>query len=206
MRVLVVSEGSSELGSVDSSGALVILSRRILGDDLEFETKKMSSSEVKIHRPHGQLPGFTKRILGWMRYARKHHYDALVLVGDEDGRPDRERQFSDAQCSGAVSIPRAVGLAIRSFDAWMLASPTGLQAVLPAHSPVVHPERLKDPKVVCLDLIASAARRDGLGAFYAEIAALGVISEMRTHCPRGFDPFADRLTDLRGQLAERSHA
>ncbi len=80
--------------------------------------------------------------------------------------------------------------------------PTGLQSVIPA----VAPESMTNPKGVCLGLIASAARWEGLGALYAEIAALGVISEMRTHCPRGFAPFADRLTDLRGQVAERSHA
>ena len=46
MRILVVSEGPSELGSESVAGALVLLVRRILNQDVEIETENLNPDTI----------------------------------------------------------------------------------------------------------------------------------------------------------------
>jgi hypothetical protein len=118
MRVLLVSEGAHEFGKKKVEGALQVLTRKLMNKDVDFECEKVSSSNVHLHP--GKADGYTRRALGWIRYAERKGFDALVLVIDQDGQKERGRQLQSAQEDLRLPLPRAMGVAIRTFDAWML--------------------------------------------------------------------------------------
>lgn len=108
MKVLIVAEGKHE-----RSGSLETLVRRLLSCDLQFDVDD-------IHRRLSPLHGiggfdYCKRALQWVQEAQKRGYDAVVLLLDEDGYPDRikgiDRRKCDCprrQCCRAPSASRFV--------------------------------------------------------------------------------------------------
>lgn len=187
MKVLLVSEGKHELG-----GALETLVRRLLPRELYFDHDQVSRADIHTHRGKGQ--GFFKRAVRWLFEARKRGYEALVLVVDEDGRAERVKEISAAQQYGGVALPRAMGIAIRTFDAWMLADERALTFVLKYQ---VHrqpePETISDPKRMCADLCGSRLSQTEM---YAQLATVIVLSTLEQRCPLGFGPFAAKVRAL----------
>ena len=171
MRILIVSEGVHELGDNSLDGALVMLASRLLDGNVSFERKKVSSSEVRQHTQQGKGGRYEKRALGWIRLAEREGYDAIILVIDQDGDEERGQQFERAQDDRRLPLPRALGVAIKTFDAWMLADEQALSAVLGTHidlSP--NPESEDDPKSRCENLRNEARSQLSPRAMYAEIA------------------------------------
>lgn len=123
MKVLLVSEGKHEL-----SGSLESLVRRISSRELDVHHDRVSRNDIHTHRGKGQ--GFFKRAIRWLLEARKRGYEAIVLVIDEDGYAERTSEIKEAQYYSGVVFPRAFGIAIRTFDAWMLADERALTTVL----------------------------------------------------------------------------
>src|SRR5690348_7658206 len=107
MRLLIVSEGESELG-----GALPELVQRLVGKEVEWEVRTIRDPEFRVHG--GKGPGFLKRAIRCMIYALEHGFEGLVLVVDEDGDVERRRQFDRAQEHQMTNLPRALGIAIRT--------------------------------------------------------------------------------------------
>lgn len=129
MKVLLVAEGRHELGDGEQPGALDTLVRRLTDrDDLKIERRKVSAPSLHLHPGTGH--GYTRRAKGWLSIAAREGFDALVLVIDRDDQADRITQIDKAQSSPHTDIPRAMGVAVRSFDAWMLADEKALQVVL----------------------------------------------------------------------------
>src|SRR4051812_29788471 len=200
MRVLVVGEGAHELGGDDSEGALLKIVRQFLPEGTQIQKEKWSAN---VPRLHGKGDGIFKRAVQWMRKASDHGYDAVVAVIDQDGDAGRARSLSEAQDYSGVAIPRAIGIAIREFDAWMLADEAALSGALEV--PIDRqrdPESDRDPKLTCRRIITEArvaiAQRD----FYARVAELLTPDTLAARCPGGFGVFAERLRTLAGQLAE----
>lgn len=205
MRVLLVSEGAHELGAWDESGlptgpsALETFCRRLLGQEVEFVRKKVSDPEVRTHRMAGKGDGYEKRVLMWMRRAELEGFDALVLVIDQDDPAERRQQQLDrAQDDGRFPIRRALGVAIRTFDAWILADEKALSLAL--GSPCKRqkePEGFSEPKAVCRELLEqSSSSCASVSHFYAAVAEHADLGQVAERCRRGFAPFARRMREL----------
>src|SRR5688500_4798500 len=81
----------------------------------QYVNNSMSSGLAKF--------GLLKEMMRWRRrfHEETRGYDALVLVIDEDGISERVQELATAQQYAGSPIHRALGVAIRTFDAWMLA-------------------------------------------------------------------------------------
>jgi len=190
MRVLVVSEGKHE-----QSGALENLLKRLGGDEADFTFDRVSNTS--IHAIHGPGRGYFKRALRWLREAEKRGVDALILLIDQDGQGERTRQIQDAQDSALSQLSRAMGVAIRTFDAWMLADERALTDVLGCPiSTQPDPETIRDPKQVCANLLAEGRNKMAQSEMYAGIAYRVDLALLSLRCRSGFAPFAARVRQV----------
>ena len=190
MRILLVSEGKHE-----ASGALEGLVRRLLADDVDIDQDKVSRREV--HSFHGKGDGYLKKALGWMIEAKKRDYGALILVIDEDHQADRVSQLDAAQKDQRVGIRRALGVAIHTFDAWMLADETALTRVLGAQIDRQRaPESIPKPKEICADLLNRSDCHQSQAGLYKAVAEQANLQILEERCPKGFKPFADRVRTM----------
>jgi hypothetical protein len=190
MRVLLVSEGLHEL-----HGALKALVERLTENSVTCECKRVSDRGLKRMRGKGEK--LFKRAIRWMRDAKADGYDALILVVDQDGDRNRQKLFDAAQEDQSVPIKRALGIAVRSFDAWMLADEQSLSKVV---GRIIQrgpdPEGIFDPKSVCEDLRRLHCSDRSLAEFYADIASTANPAIIEDRCRAGFAPFADRVRKL----------
>jgi hypothetical protein len=185
MTVLVVSEGKHE-----QAGALENLIRKLGGAGANLAFDRVSNSAIHAH--HGKGRGYLKRALRWLMEAQKRGVDALILLIDEDGQKQRCEQIQRAQESTLRQLPRAMGVAIRTFDAWMLADERALTEALGcivARQP--NPEMIRDPKSGCAGLLANGQNQMAQSKMYAEIARRIDIDILSSRCPTGFGPFAE---------------
>lgn len=196
MRILLVGEGPSEL-----NGALENLVRRLGVTVAGIDTDRVSQGEIHAH--HGKGRGYFKRAVRWMLEAQKRGYDTLILVIDQDGRPERTREIDDAQQYAGTSVQRALGVAIRTFDAWMLADDKALTNVLGLTvSRQPDPESIVDPKGVCRGLLDESDCSFRQTEMYAAIAEVVDIAALEARCPKGFASFAQRVRGLPGAAGE----
>ena len=192
MRVLVVAEGRHERG-----GALENLLKRFGQDAASFDFDRVSSRE--IHTFHGKGGGYFKRAVRWLLEAKKRGFDALVFLIDEDGQRERVAQIDDAQNSALSQLSRAMGVAIRTFDAWMLADEGALTGVLGYQvGRQRDPENIRDPKAVCASLLAESPASMTQTEMYARIANEVDMAILSARCPSGFAPFAARVESAFG--------
>ena len=197
MKVLVVSEGKHELGPESNSSPLVELTRRMLNREAEFERMKVSDPVVRRHFVHGKSTDYEKRAMGWVRYAQRHGYNALVFVIDQDGQKKRKTGIENAQNHTHFVMPRAMAVAIQSFDAWMLAGEVALSKVLGGNvQRQKDPELIQNPKRVCEKINAASPRDFGLTEFYCQVAKVIDLNRLRERCPSGFGPFRTRVEKL----------
>lgn len=201
MRVLLVSEGFYEhsdsiWGEPGNAAALEVLVRRLLNRDVEFENRKPSDQEFR-GRVHGKGHRYEKVVAAFLQKAARRDFDAVVFLIDEDGDQDRRVAMDAAQQDVRSSLPRACGVAIRSFDAWILADELALADALRSE-PVIEsdPEHVRQPKSVCIQ------RRDDSGCglrlrdLYADYASRADLELLKRRCPQGFAVFAERVTSL----------
>ena len=190
MKILLVGEGASEL-----HGALETLVRRLGMADAAIEFDRVSNPQIHAH--HGKGQGYFKRAVRWMLEAQKRDYDALILVIDEDGNFERLQEFASAQEYANTRIRRALGVAVKTFDAWMLADEKALTSVLGCNV-TRQPQRetIVDPKRVCRDLFNESERSLSPREMYAEIAEHIDIAVLKDRCQKGFTPFAQRVASL----------
>ena len=184
MKVLVVSEGKHE-----QAGALENLLRRLGGAGAELVFDRVSRND--IHTFHGRGSGYYKRAVRWLLEAEERGYEAMVLLIDEDGDRERRRQIGDAQGCSLSRLARAMGVAIRSFDAWMLAHEQALTDVLGRRiDRQPEPETIRDPKRLCADLLAGSPNRMAQSEMYARVADRVDIAVLSSRCQMGFGPFS----------------
>ncbi len=198
MRVLIVSEGKHEIGSLGQVSALEILVSRLLGRKPEFERRKVSDPEVHAHRQPGIHDGYEKRALAWMRFAERMGYCAIVLLVDEDEQKHRRLELDKAQDNAKIEVRRALGIAVRTFDAWFLADEKALSTVLCRIIPCQrNPEKFSEPKEQCRKLLdGSPAVELSTAEFYAQVARHVDLEVLETRCEKGFQTFAYRVRAL----------
>jgi hypothetical protein len=190
MRALLVSEGKHE-----QSGALQTLVNHLARMQIEFELDRVSRSDIHAH--HGKGGRCFKRAVRWLGEAKRRGVDALILVIDEDGRRERIAEFNMAQEYTGIDLRRALGVAVRTFDAWMLADEKAFTAVLGYQiEKQADPEAIADPKQRCMELHEASRKQEALREIYASLAMAADIRVLRTRCPKGFAPFASRVGSL----------
>lgn len=192
MRVLLVSEGAHE-----EAGALEALVRRAVPRIDQCQWARVSDRRFQVQP--GKGGGLYKRLLQWVLEARRSGFDALVLVIDEDGHRERIREVDQAQAEvdRTYHFPRALGIAIRSFDAWMLADESALTTVL--QCPVQRqpsPEDNRDPKSSCRELRDAGSEQISLRDLYAKVSVCVDLQLLSERCPKGFGTFLGRLRSL----------
>jgi hypothetical protein len=191
--MLLVSEGIHE-----EAGALENLVRRVVEREItSCEYRIVKDSSFRLHR--GKGPGNYKRAISWMLQARREGFDALVMVIDRDRDNRRILEFEDAQNEQLLTagIRRSLGIAIRSFDAWMLADETALSVTL--QCPIQRqpsPEENPDPKASCKSLRDSSPEEISLRDLYAKLGLCIDLQCLSDRCPKGFGVFAARLRSL----------
>lgn len=191
MKVLLVSEGKHESG-----GSLAALVERLLAGPCEFDWRRMSDNTLHVHQGTG--PRLRKRAAAWIAQAERDGYDAIVLVVDQDGKLERGKQLEDAQGDANLSLPRALGIAIRTFDAWILADETALSMVLQFTVPTQSdPESNPAPKADCAKLLKQSCEVIGQAEMYAKVAQVARLEVLERRCPKGFAVFALRVRVLR---------
>jgi hypothetical protein len=208
MKILVLSEGKHELGGEGPDGSvaspLETLVRRLYGVEAEVERCRFGSQEfgnaLLSIRP-GKGHNLTKRATAWMRLAQQQGFDAIVAVVDHDGFPDRVVAFDAAQEEGGIALRRAFGIAIRTFDAWMLADAKALSTALGRTIQTQSaPEALDDPKSVCRRLLDDCGLDASLAELYAEIAQSVRIAELEQRCRKGFAERVNTFETLAGGI------
>jgi hypothetical protein len=195
VRILLVAEGKHERGTLDRHGALEALVRRLLNREADFVHDRLANNQIHAH--HGKGRGYYKKALRWMLEAAKRGFDAIVLVVDQDGAAERRRDIDDAQESPIASIRRALGVAIRRFDAWLLADEQALSGVLGMtvqRQPQI--ERIRDPKKTCKGLREASQRPMTQTEMYEGVAGQADLDILSERSPRGFAPFAERVRAL----------
>ncbi len=190
MKVLVVAEGKHEL-----HGALRNLIEKLGGEGSTFDYDRVSSN--KIHTFHGIGNRYFKRALGWLKEAEKRGVDALILLIDEDGERNRFKQIQDAQDYLLSQLPRAMGVAIRTFDAWMLADEKALTEVLGDNiNRQADPETIPNPKQVCEELLTNSQIQIPQREMYARVSSKINIDILCDRCQSGFRPFATYVRNI----------
>jgi hypothetical protein len=194
VRVLLISEGTHE-GSPEESKpkALQAIAERILPEWCSFQW--LSVRELPRGNPlPGKGGGHLKLAFKAMQYGLDHDFDVLILVTDEDGYPERAEQFDEAQQSTRFTIPRALGIPVGSFDAWILADQQALSRVLIANVPTQPtPEEIRDPKTLCRELMKEHGWQGTQAEFYEAVCRALNLDSVAERCPRGFAPFLERL-------------
>ncbi len=195
MKVLIALDGKHEEGLRDHPGALETIVFRLL--DRSASAKIERSKRKDIHAFHGKGKGYAKKALRWMLEAQREGYEALVLVIDQDGFLDRTWQFDEAQEDSRAHIRRALGVAIRSFDAWMLADERALSRTLETNvERQKNPEDNRRPKEECKALLRASLIVMSQTEMYARVSRELDLAVLEESCPRGFAPFASRVRRL----------
>lgn len=198
MKILLVSEGKHEAGQDGRDGALARIVQRLLQVEIEFTFKKVSDRSVNEIQPMpGKAAAYEKRLLMWLRYAEKNNYEAIALVIDHDGYDERNDGIEAVQATARFSLPRAMGLAIRTFDAWIIADETAWSQLAEgtANRPQ-SPEEIKNPKQVCADLRDELEIEGSMSDVYAAVADKADLDRIAERCPKGFAPFKQRIEAL----------
>lgn len=190
MKALIVCEGRHE-----SEGALAAIIRRLAGPGLEYVMDRVSRNDIHAH--HGKGNGYKKRAVRWLLEAQKRGFDALIFLIDQDHCPERRQQINEAQEQELGVARRALGVAVQTFDAWMLADDKTLTRALDCQVPrQPDPETMDNPKKVCADLLATGGGKMSQSELYRAIMEVVDIATLETRCPLGFAPFAERVRCL----------
>jgi hypothetical protein len=190
MKILLVGEGASEL-----AGALETLVRRLGLAEAEIDRDRVSNPAVHAH--HGKGKGYFKRCIRWMLEAKKRGYDALILVIDQDGLLERTRELNESQESAVCTIQRALGVAIQTFDVWMLADEAALTKVIGTQiSRQPNPEDISDPKNAINCLLNGNADAVSIAELYKRISSEIDLELLQSRYEKGFAVFARRVRVL----------
>ena len=188
MKILIVCEGEHE-----QSGALKNLLVRLGGDHADYVHEDVS----KIRAFHGKGSRLFKKAITCLRLAVSDSYDALVFLIDQDGQSERIPQIRQAQDYLELSLKRAMGVAIKTFDAWMLSDEQALTKVLGYTVPTQpDPEQIDNPNQKCQELLKARETEMAQREMYAKVAKHIDIEILSTRCPKGFKPFADNVKKI----------
>ena len=208
VKVLVLGEGAHELGhrlneplSVEDLLALPSLIERLLN------SPKTACYECRPFRLVGRARGgrarsYKRKVMNAIEQASIKGFAAVVILIDRDRQPDKDRIGALAAGRDSVlragSPPCAVGTAVETFDAWMIADGKAIGGAGGDQSRShPSPEKLdgreqsgRHPKDVVERIFGGRA---GLARKYAIVAAEMDLALLEKCCPNGFRPFAEEI-------------
>ncbi len=231
-RVLVIGEGPHELGhrpadcasrdwplSAHRLPALPLLVHRVLG---EPEGVAFFAKEIGVPRRHvqsnlrrgtpTQLGGHGKQLFWALRDAGGK-YQAVAYVMDRDRQADRavidDLRAARDKFAAEQDLPCAVGAAVETFDAWMIADPEAIESAggdksrwHPAPEGLDGTEASGNhPKCYAAAIFGGAS---GLAERYARAAAAMRVDRLEQSCPQGFAPFAREVRERIGPAVDRT--
>ena len=203
--ILLVAEGEHELSVGRPDAALMTVVHRLLGDGFELSTSGKRIRELSGHIHPGRGDRLGRKFIGIIQYAERQGYDAVVILMDHDGYDSRPKSATYAQEAIVTSLPRAVGIAVQSFDAWFLADHSALSTVLEVKVDMQpDPETISDPKMRCQTLNEIANSGRSLRDVYSIVAAIMNLDILRQRCPIGFAVFAERAARLKEAISNKS--
>ena len=172
---------------------------RVLGGNHEFEADRLANSPVRVH---GKGRGYEKKAIRWLMVAQKRGYDALIPLVDRDENMDRESELKIAQqyptAIGDKHLPRAMGVAVEMYDAWIFADEQALSRVVGAIIQTQQaPEAIAKPKEHLRMLLQREASRPPYAKLYSDVAGEIDLERLRLRCPAGFGTFAQRIEEMR---------
>jgi hypothetical protein len=216
LSILVLSDGPHEIGHTGDSAAtgdglppLSMLVSRILGtpSHVQFKTGALRKAG-RAHKGEGHARKASLAIAD----ARKEGHDAVVILLDADGdkvgrRAALERGRTDVPST--QSLPCAVGVAVETFDAWMIADGSAIGKA-GGNASISHPspESLGDkegtgnhPKDRAGEIFGD---KKALGPKYKVVAAHVDTDLLEKCCPKGFGPFAQEIRERIGAVIQAS--
>ena len=109
-----------------------------------------------------------------------------------------EEKLKKARDQQATSIPSAVGVAIKTIEAWLLADETAIAKAFSSETPSTtkNPEKLSDPKQILQGRLDKIDVWANYSEMYADLAGNTRIEVLRKRCPNGFAPFETELLSL----------
>jgi len=196
--VLIVAEGEHELMTGESDAALPRLVQRLVGSDVELQSTSRRIKEFARHVHPGRGNRLGRKFISIIRQAEREEFDSVVVLIDQDSDKTRHKSADFAQNTTITSIPRAIGIAVRTFDAWFLADHIALAKVCGATvDPQADPETHRDPKTACECIVDDAGSPIRLRDLYSALAEYADLELLRERCPKGFGVFADRVESLK---------
>jgi hypothetical protein len=219
MRVAFLSEGATEVGFAPGARAeepwheeflLKTLVERILG--VEGRIESLDRTLLPLLR--GNQPArLCREGARFIRRCALFGAEAVVIVIDRDRTPPRKRwrELSEQRDvlrtdrARPLAIPVAIGVAVETIEAWLLADEVGLCDVLDIprpKEPMGSPEKLDGapgepthPKYV-LNQYLRRDTKQGRG-FLGQVAAIARrmdLDVVARQCPEGFGRFRDDVT------------
>jgi hypothetical protein len=210
--VLILGDGAHEVGdrpgellSSEELPSLALLVHRILGEPAEVQYE--SRMFKKIVHQRGKGSDEQKKMKAAIIFAKQKGYKGLVIVQDRDRKTQRQAIAPLEEVRDTFSLASAVnialGLAIETFDAWMIADPDAIEkAGGDKNHHHANPEALdkkegtgQHPKDIAALIFDSGKRLD---KEYQKIARFIDLGLLKNRCQKGFESFAN---DVRTNLA-----
>jgi hypothetical protein len=210
VRILFVGEAGPDTGSErlgeSSTGAIPILAKKVIAGRVPEDKIAYGIESGRLHRYH-RATGLVRKVVGTVREANIQGLDAVVVVMDRDGEKNanRVREFKEGRDCAAreVPIPTAVGVAIETLEAWLLADEPAIGRALGLETPPakgIDPEKLTGrsgapdhPKTMLKKLLASDSQDRGYVEQVEAIAREADVEVVEKRCSKGFKPFADEI-------------
>ena len=203
--VLIVAEGEHELSGGTADAALPLLVRRLFGEGIDFRPVAKRIRELSGHMHPGRGNTLARKFIGIMRLAERDGYDAVIILIDQDDDRSRHHSATIAQETEYTLLPRAIGIAVRTFDAWFLADHAALSSAIDAQINMQpDPETNSDPKSILqgFNNVTNSERR--LRDLYSVVASGANLEIVKQRCPVGFGVFAMRVEELSRVLTRQS--
>ncbi|HDY65411.1 MAG TPA: hypothetical protein ENH84_04155 [Phycisphaerae bacterium] len=205
LRILIFGDGENELGKIeteyapsDDLPALPRLIHRILGEPAQ--TTYTSKKFKKIKAAHGKGGKWAKKTKRAIEDARKGGYQGTVILIDRDRRSTAERLVPLIDARNEVSACCAVGNAVETFDAWMIADGKAVREA-GGNASLSHPDPEKlnkdegtgdHPKDRAFRIFEGCS---SLTPVYAVVALYADIDFLKEKCSKGFAPFAKDIEE-----------
>lgn len=214
MKVLFVGEGPHDIGRTEygteftpADGIVSTLCKRI-SPNISNESASISLRRLTAYSP-SKKAGLDHKLRIATELAKRRGFGGTIAVVDDDnGKHGRLEQLKDGQRSCLNDDPNhriAVGVAVKSIEAWVLADPKALAQCLgksvgeveqkyrPGNVEQFHDQSGK-PEYHSKKLLEDIARMDhkeDCTEWRVDVVALADVATVERHCPSGFKPFAD---------------
>ena len=197
MKLLVFGEGPNDVGKPEGPPEWGTLQRLI---SLVLKKSEITFERMQIIHlgPRRSKGGFQEKVKLAFREAELRESDAIVYVVDQDGDAKREEKLKKAWKQQTITIPSAVGVAIKTIEAWLLADETAIAKAFLSETPSTtkDPEKLSDPKQILQSRLNEIDVWANYSEMYAKLADHVRIETLRKRCPNGFAPFEAELLSL----------